>query len=160
PVHAAAERLVPRVAASAERVMLERAPVGPLDGRALLVRKRDRAGDPVRAVPADLDRRLARSLPVDLRARLDAVEPVAERAGRAVADRADQVVDPRSARSHERSFRVKRVAEAVGAEAGVLADAAVVVDGEPDAVIGVAAVRDPFRILRIVEVDPGAGPIA
>jgi hypothetical protein len=131
-----------------------------LRGRARVARDRltarlaqgDRAGDAVRAVARDLDRRGTPAVVVDVVARLDAVDGVGERAGRAVPHGADDLVHPPAARVHERlTAGVKHPGQPVGTQPRVLADAAVVQDGELLADVGVAAVRDAVWALGVTE---------
>jgi hypothetical protein len=78
PVHAAAERLVPRMAATAEAVVLERRTLVPLDRGAIAALDHYSAGDPVRPVLRNLDRRFP--VLIDLVSYLLAVDCEAERA--------------------------------------------------------------------------------
>lgn len=87
-------------------------------------------------------------MPVDFIAGLFAVDAVAERPRRAVADRADDLVHPPAAGSDKRlPALAEHGGQRVGAESGVLADAAVVVDGHLLAGVGVKTVLDPAWIL-------------
>src|SRR5262245_18013635 len=140
--------------------MLEGGAGRSLDRLAGFVAERDRAGDPVGAVLAYLDRRRANAVPVDLGARLDLVDREAERTGGAVADGTDNLGHATAARSDEHAFGVEDAVEPVGTEAGVLTDAAVVVDGELHAVVGVALVGDALGILLVAKVGPGTGAVA
>jgi hypothetical protein len=99
PVHAAAERLVPRMAAAAEAVVLERGLVSP-DRLAFGVFERDPAGDPVGPVLRDFDRRLP--LLIDLPTRLVPVNGETERSRGAGANGADDLVHATAARGDER----------------------------------------------------------
>ena len=87
------------------------------------------SGDPIRTVGDYRDRRGALEVPVDVVASLMVVDGVAQRTGRAVSDRPDDLVHSGPTRRDER-FLVDSESQRqpVGAEAGVLADAAVVVD--------------------------------
>src|SRR5262249_16853875 len=147
PMHAAAERLVLRVSAATERVVLGGGALGAGDGCPALVGQRDRAGDPIRPVPAHFDGCLARSVPAGLSAPLDSVDRIAQRAGRAIAHGADDVVHAAPAGGHEGTFGVEDRVQTVGAEAGVLADAAVVEDGQLHAVVSIAPVGNPLGVL-------------
>src|SRR5258708_37798907 len=65
---------------------------------------RNRASDPVRAVLGHLDRRPAPVVVIDLAAGFHVVDAVAERPGRAVANRPDDLVHAATARRDERLF--------------------------------------------------------
>src|SRR6516164_4057739 len=84
PVHAAAKRLVLRMPAPAQRIMLTGS-----------------ARDAVGAVPGDLDHWLTRGVPVGVGAGLGADDAVAERPRRAVAYRADDLIHPPAAGGDE-----------------------------------------------------------
>src|SRR5439155_25269802 len=121
-----AERLVPRSAAAAQRVVLFRCALA--EGHAEQLYP---AGDRVGPVVGHRDRRLALLVAV-----LDAVDRVAQRTRGAFPDRLDDLlgaraigVDPGLRAQPEDRF------QAVGAEAGVGADAAVVVDGDAPACV-------------------------
>src|SRR2546425_8541707 len=121
PVGAVAKRLVFRSAAAAQRVMLFRCALA--EGHA---EQLDAAGDRVRPVVGHRDRGLALLVAV-----LDVFDRVAQRTRRAFLDRLDDLfgaraigIDP-GLRVHP-EYRL----QAVGAEGGVGADAAVVVDGD------------------------------
>src|SRR5262249_5353005 len=94
------------------------------------------------------------------RSRLDLVDREAERAGGAVADGADDLVHSAAARCDEHAFGVEDGVEPVGAEAGVLTNAAVVEDGELDAVVGGAPVWGTFRVLLVPEAGSRARSVA
>lgn len=84
PVHARAERLVLRLPAPAQRIML---PGGAIVSWLIVAGacdERDPAGDPIRPVLGHLHRPLALTGEVHLSARFDAVHGVAQRAGRTV----------------------------------------------------------------------------
>src|SRR5439155_6093164 len=102
PVHAAAERLVPRVAAAAQGVVLAGRARGPGHVRAGRVGQRDRAGDAVRAVLGHLDGALPRPVPVGQVALLLTVNGQAQRAGRAVAHGPDEPVEAGAGGGDER----------------------------------------------------------
>ena len=98
---------------------------------------------------------------VDLRPRLHGVQRVAQRAGRAIAYRPDDFVHPPAARADERLLtEVEHRGEPVGAQPGVLAQAAVVQHRYLLADIGVAPVGDPVRVLNVGEADAVAGAVA
>src|SRR3989442_14828850 len=127
-----AERLVPRSAAAAQRVMLFRCALAERHAEQL-----DPAGDRVGPVVGHRDRRLALLVAV-----LDVLYRVAQRTRGAFLDRLDDLlgacaigIDP-GLRPHPEDRL-----QAVGAEAGVGADAAVVVDGDAPAGVALAAVR-------------------
>ena len=161
PVHAAAERLVLRVAAPAQRVVLTGRARGPRHVRARRVGQADPAGHPVGAVLGHLDRGLPRCVPVGQVARLGAVEGQAQRPGRAVAHRPDDLVHPAAARSHEGlGGGAERGGQPVGAQAGVLADAPVVEDRDLLPGVGVALVGHPVRVLGVGEAVAGVRPVA
>src|ERR1022692_1965914 len=154
PVHAAAVRLVLRVAAPAERIVLNRGSLGPVLELARRAGESDAAGDPVRAVLGDLDGRLPGAIPVGLAAGFGAVDGVAQRSGGAVPHGADDLVHPAAAGGHERLLAgAEHGGEPVRAQARVLAYAAVIEDGQLLAGIGVTPVRDPLGV-------PGAGEAA
>src|SRR5262249_51608039 len=79
PVHAAAERLVLRVTAPAERAMLRRSALRAWCREAIGLGDRDTAGDPVRPVLGDRDRARPGVVPVGVPPRLAAVDGVPER---------------------------------------------------------------------------------
>src|SRR5262249_57134476 len=119
----AAERLVLALTAAAQAVVLERRAVVPRNVGAVFVGQRYPTRHAIRSVLRDLDRGLARL--VDLRARLDAVDRVAESAGRTRAHGADDLVHATAARRHERlGVGVKDALQTIAAEAGVRADPA------------------------------------
>ena len=163
PVHAAAERLVLRMAAPAERVVLPGRARGPGHVRARRVGQADPAGHPVRAVLGHLDRALplpcqsARS-----RASSSTVEGQAQRPGRAVAHRPDELVETAAAGGDERARHAgaEHGRQPVGAQAGVLADAPVVEDRDLLARVGVALVGHPVRVLVVGEPAGGVRPVA
>ena len=89
------------------------------------------------------------------------VDGIAEGAGRAVPDRPDDLVHPAAAGGDERLLAaVEDGGEPVGAQAGVLAGAAVVEDGHLLADVGVPPVRDPVGVLGVGEPDPGVRAVA
>ena len=161
PVHAAAERLVLRVAAPAERVVLTGRARGPGHVRARRVGQADPAGHPVGAVLGDLDGLLALAVPVDQAAGFLAVEGQAQRPGRTVAHRPDELVHPGSARGDEGlGAGAEGRRQPVGAQAGVLADAPVVEDRDLLTRVGVALVRHPVRVLGVGKPAAGVRPVA
>ena len=98
---------------------------------------------------------------VDVLARLDAVDCVAERAGGAGAHRAHELVHPAAAgRDERRLVGAECGRDAVGAEAGVLADAAVVEDRHLLADVGVAAIGMAVGVLVAAEADLRVRPVA
>src|ERR1700732_3565390 len=119
------------------------------DGVSVAVGQRYPAGDPVRAVLADLDRWLAAVFPVDRGSSLGSVDRVAERSGRTVADGADDLVHPAPAWRHERAVGVKHGPQPIGAEPRVLADPAVVEYGQLHPVVAVALVGHPLAVLLV-----------
>src|SRR5581483_10763436 len=161
PVHAAAERLVLRVAAPAERVVLPGTALRAFDILSVRVGERQPAGDPVRAVLAHLDGRLAGVVVVRGGAPLYPVDREAERAGRAGPDRGDDLVNPSRRGADERLLAgVKHPGQPVGAVAGVLADAAVVVDRQSRRRVGIAPVGHPLGVLGAGEAVGRAGAVA
>src|SRR5450755_1443047 len=102
PVHAAAERLVLRVPAPAQRAMLTGRPGVALDLGAVGANERDRARYPVRAVPGHLDGGVPVAAPVDDVPLLVSLDREAQGTRRAVAGRADNLVHPAPARGDER----------------------------------------------------------
>src|SRR5439155_13541806 len=122
------ERLGLRRTATTRAVVREGCSRGPRDRRAVGVGERDRADDAIRAVARDLD--LGRARLVDLCACLDAVDREAQGARGAGAGGADDLVHAPAARGHERlAPSMKHLAQAVAAEAGMGASAAIVEDG-------------------------------
>ena len=127
---------------------------------AMLVGQRYTAGDPVQAILADLDRGFASVTPIDLPTRPNAIDRVAERAGGAGADSADDLVHPAAARCDECALRVEYAFQAIGAEAGVLANTAVVEHGDSDPGIRVALVCHTLGVLLLGETYPRTGSVA
>src|SRR5262249_58705434 len=129
--------------------------------RAVGAKQGDPSGDAIRAVLGDRDRWLACAAPVHLVPGFGAVDRVAQRTGRAVPDGADDLVHPAPARRHERlGAGVEDGGQPVGAKPGVLADAAVVVDHDLLAVVDVAPVGYPLRVLSVGKAGPGAAAVA
>src|SRR5207253_636360 len=93
PVHAATERLVLRLAAAAQGVVLAGRASGAGHVRAGRVGQRDRAGHPVTAVLGHLDGAFPGPVPVGQVARFLTVEGQAQRAGRAVPHGPDELVE-------------------------------------------------------------------
>src|SRR2546426_3019647 len=144
PVGAVAKRLVLRSAAAAQRVMLFRCALA--EGHAEQLYP---AGDRVGPVVGHRNRRLAFLVAV-----LDVLYRVAQRTRRAFLDRLDDLlgacaigVDPGLCAHPEDRL------QAVGAEAGVGADAAIVVDGNALAGIALAAVRSRAGAPLVLEPD-------
>ena len=161
PVHAAAERLVLRVAAAAQGVVLAGRARGPGHVRAGRVGQRDRAGDAVRAVLGHLDGALSRAVPVGQVARFLTVEGQAQRAGRAVAHGPDELVEAAAAGGDEGlGLGPERGRQPVAAQAGVLADAPVVEDRDLLPRVGVALVGHPVRVLAVGEPAGRVRPVA
>src|SRR5262249_4914593 len=159
PVHAAAERLVLRLAAAAEAVVLERRTAVSRLGLPLRVLERDATGDAIRAVLRHFDR--GRPLLVDLPARLAAGDRLAQGAGRARADRAGDVVGAPPARCDEGvALAMEGRWQRIGAEAGVRARASVVEDGDLHAGVALLRVGDAARLLGAAEADPGVAAVA
>ncbi len=89
---------------------------------------------------------------VDIGSGLDSVDGETERPRRAVANRPDDLVHPAPAGGDERLGRQPEDGrQAVGAQPGVLAGAAVVDDRHLLADIGIEVVGDPLRIFGAVE---------
>jgi hypothetical protein len=173
PVHTAAERLVLRVPAAAQGVVLAGGPgvagrlvaVGAVRAviapRAAGAGQGDAAGDPVRAVPGHLDRRVALAVVVDVGPSLLLVDGIAQGTRGAVTDGPDDLVHPAAAGGHERlRAGPEHGREPVGAQPRMLAGAAVVEDGHLLAGVAVALVRHPARILGPGEADPGVRTVA
>ena len=161
PVHAAAERLVLRVAAAAQGVVLAGRARGPGHVRAGRVGQRDRAGDAVTAVLGHLDGAFPGAVPVGQVALLLAVEGQAQRAGRAVPHGPDELVEAGAAgRDEGFGAGAERGRRAVGAQPGVLADAPVVEDRDLLPRVGVALVGHPVRVLAVGEPAGRVRPVA
>src|SRR5207248_11597871 len=102
PVHDRAERLVLRLPAAAQRVVLSGGALVAWDVLATGMAQRDRTGVSVRAVLGHLDRWLPVAVVVHGVTGLDAVEGVSQSAGGAIADRPDDLVHPPPAGMDER----------------------------------------------------------
>src|SRR5947208_10011032 len=146
-----AERLVPRSAAAAQRVVLFRCALA--EGYADQLYP---AGNRVGPVVGHRDRRLAFLVAV-----LDVLYRVAQRTRRAFLDRLDDLlgaraigVDPGLCAHPEDRL------QAVGAEAGVGADAAIVVDGDALAGVALPAVRRRVPAPLILEPDQAVRAVA
>jgi hypothetical protein len=131
------------------------------DGAPVAVDERDAAGDAIGPVLGDLDGRGAGAVVVSVAAGLDAVDGVAQRARGAVSNGPDDLVHPPPAGGDERlCVEVEDRGQPVGAVAGVLADAAIVVNGDLDADVAVAAVGDAISGFRVIEPDGGVAAVA
>src|SRR5258708_16789861 len=151
PVRAVAERLVLRRAAAAQRVVLR--------GRALPelhAHKLDAAGDRVRPVVGHGHH--GRAL---RRVGLDAVDRVAERPGRTLPDRRDDLLRLRAVRGYPRLVVLaEHGLELVGAEPRVRAQRAVVENGDALAGIALALVLARIRGIAVAETDRGVRSVA
>ena len=164
PVHAAAERLVLRVAAAAQRVVLAGRARGPGHVRAVRVGHRDRPGDPVRAVLGHLDGALPGPVPVGQVARLPISWPSKPR----LSAPDGQSRTARTSSSRRPPLGATKgsapVRNAVGtrsrAQPGVLADAPVVEDRDLLPGVGVALVGHPVRVLGVGETAGRVRPVA
>src|SRR5262249_35932868 len=117
--------------------------------------------DAVAAVLRDLDHRGPRVVMVDLVARLDTVDRIAERARWTVANGPNDLVHAARARADEWiPLGVKCALEPVGAETGVLTDPAVVEDGDVESDMGIAAINGPIRVLAAAEPNLGMTAVA
>src|SRR5258708_24971144 len=150
-MRAVAERLVLRAAAAARRLMPLRCPRA--QGHADQL---DPAGDRVRPVVHPRDRGVALLVAV-----LDAGDRVAQRPRRAFLDRLDDFFGARPIGNDPglRAHPEDRL-QAVGAEAGVGADAAVVVDRDALAGVALAAIWSRVRAPLVLEPDQAVRPVA
>src|SRR5262249_50812912 len=157
----AAEGLVPRLPAPAQGVVLPRCALGAACRSAVRAEELNATGDAIRAVLGHLDPRRPGVLPVDLPALLPAADRVAQRPGRAVPHRTDDLVHAPAAGGHERlGAGAEHRRQAVRAQPRVLAYAAVVEDRQLLTRIAVAPVGDPLGVLGVAEADPGAAAVA
>src|SRR5882672_2219449 len=151
PVRAVAERLVLRRAAAAQGVVLGRGALAELYAHQL-----DAAGDRVGPVVGHGDHRRALR-----RLRLDAVDRVADRSGRALADRRDDLLHPGAVWSYPRLvMHPENRLQLVGAEPRVRADRAVVEDRDALAFVGLALVLCGVGCVRVLETDHAVRPVA
>ena len=139
--------------------MLERDTFVPRFGAAVGSFEGDGAGDAVRPVLRDLDRR--RPFLIDLLAYLVAAEREAERTRGTRTDSRDEVVHATAARRDKR-FLIgsERRTQAVRAEAGVGADASVVEDRDLLTDVRVTPIGSAIRILLDREADFVMAPVA
>jgi hypothetical protein len=152
PVHARAERLVLRVAAAAEREMLGRRAIVPWNDVAIGVHQRYPTNHAIWPILGYLDTRCALAVIVDIRARFDAVDGVAQRTRPAIADCANDLVHAPAARSHERLLlEAEHRRQPIRAIARMLARSAVIDDRNLLAYVRVAVIGDALRVLGIVE---------
>lgn len=159
PMRAGAERLVLRVAAPAEAAVLERRAGVARNGAALGVDDGDAAGEAVRPVLRDLDRRRPRL--VDLCGTPTVVEGEAEGARGAGSHHLGDLVHPGAARGDERvGIRAEHRPDAVAAETRVGARPPVVQDGERKPRVDILAVRRARGILGAGEADAGVAAVA
>src|SRR5262249_61445444 len=127
PVHAAAVRLVPRLAAPAQGVMLPRCALGAVRRHAIRAEELNAPGDAIRAVLGHLDPRRPGVPPVGLIALLAAADRVAQRPAGAAPHGTDDLVHAAAAGGHERlRAGAEHRGQAVRAQPRMLADATVV----------------------------------
>src|SRR5258708_24531056 len=151
PVRAVAERLVLRRAAAAQRVVLRGGTLPELHAHEL-----DATGDRVRPVVGHRYHRRALR-----RFGPDAVDRVAERAGRALPDRRDDLLHPGAVRVYPRLFaHAEHRLQLVGAEPGVRADRAVVENGDALSGVTLALVLARVRGIAAAETDRAVRPVA
>ena len=159
PVHPATERLILRMPAAAQAEMLPRRTFSSGHVVSIFVDKPDPARDPVRPILGDFDR--CSSMLVDLVAGFHSLDAITEGSRRAGAHCLDDFVEPSAAGSNERLLPgVKDRGQMVGAKSRVGADAPVVEDLDLYAVVLVALVRDPLRVLRAGETRLGVAAVA
>gem|GEM_PF-4214618 len=159
PMHPAAERLVLRLTAATQAIVLPRGALSVLLILALLIFEWDPTGNPVRPVFGDRDRRLADL--VDLVAALDAAYCIAERTGGTVSHGSDDLFHPGPIWI-DKGFlsQAKGRRQIVRAKAGVRTDPAIVENRDLLTNIRVALVRHPVGFLLAGEPDASMGSIA
>src|SRR5713226_2480183 len=151
PVRAVAEGLVFRAAAAAQRVVLPGRVLAELHAEEL-----DTALHGVRTVIGDGNARLTIAVAV-----LDAIDRIAERSGRALLDGGDDLLDACAIRIDPRLLaEPEDRLQAVGADAGVRADVAVVVDRDAPSRIRIAAIPAAVGDLAVLEADRAVAAVA